>query len=78
MARVEQNFQGRSYRNYNKQEFVDNILNKNWSAFYDAPDPPAAWQEMLQLITDEADRMCPVQNFKIRNSKPCWLTNLIT
>ena len=74
-AKVEQNFQGRSYKNYNKQEFSENISNKNWSSFYDAPDPSAAWHEMLQFITEEADKMCPMKSFRIRNSKPCWLTN---
>ena len=73
--KLEQQFEGRSYRLYNKQEFIDNITSKNWKHFYDASDPTEAWEEMLKIITDEANRQCPVRSFKIRNTKPCWLTN---
>ena len=71
----EQKFQGRSYRLYNKQEFTDNITCKNWKHFYEAPNPTKAWDEMLKKIQEEADRQCPVRSFKIKNTKPCWLTN---
>ena len=70
-----QQFEGRSYRNYNKQSFSDNILASDWSPFYNAPDPSKAWDEMLSNIVKEADKMCPVRKFRIRNNKPCWLTN---
>ena len=71
----EQRFEGRSYRLYNKQEFINNITSKNWKFFFDASDPTEAWNEMLNIITEEANRQCPVRSFKIRNTKPSWLTN---
>ena len=74
-GKMDLSFDGRSYRHYNKQVFSDNISSKNWTSFYDAPTPSEAWKEMLYIITAEADKQCPVKHFKIRNSKPCWLTN---
>ena len=73
----EQQFQGRSYRNYNKQEFTDSILAQKWDYFYDAPDAETAWAEMERIITWEADKQCPIRTYKIRNTKPSWLTNEI-
>ena len=74
-GKMDLSFDGRSYRHYNKQVFSDNISSKNWTSFYDAPTPSEVWKEMLYIITAEADKQCPVKHFKIRNSKPCWLTN---
>ena len=71
----EQRFEGRSYRNYKKQNFTDNVMNKEWGHFYNANDPTTAWEEMCKLIAEEADKMCPVREYKIRNSKPPWLAN---
>ena len=76
-GKLEQTFQGRSYRTYDKQKFVDNILAQRWNYFYDAPDPSQAWEEMSRIITREADKQCPLRTYKIRHKKPCWLTNEI-
>ena len=73
--RVEQKFEGRSYKHYHKQEFVQGVASHSWADFYNATDPSQAWEVMQNIITKEADKMCPVKTFKIRNSKPCWLTN---
>ena len=73
----EQNFEGRSYKNYDKQRFMDNLKAQKWNYFFDAQDPMSAWEEMQRIIFREADKQCPVKTYKIRNSKPCWLTNEI-
>ena len=54
---------------------MDNVAAREWSSFYDANDPTNAWEEMHKIITEEADKMCPVREYRIRNSKPLWLAN---
>ena len=74
-GKTDQLFEGRSYRNYNKQAFMDNLTARKWDSFYDATDPTKAWEEIHKIIIEEADIMCPVREYKIRNSKPPWLAN---
>ena len=76
-GRQEQQFEGRSYRHYNKQQFIDNVKAQKWDYFYDAADPMEAWDEMLGIINREANKQCPVRKYKIKHNKPCWLTNEI-
>ena len=75
MEKSEQQFTGRSYRLYDKQVFMDNLSARSWGSFYNADDPTQAWQEMLDIFMQEAEKMCPVRQYTIRNSKPPWLTN---
>ena len=75
--RSEQQFEGRSYRNYDKQKFMDNIMAQKWEYFYNATDPMKAWDEMLKIINREANKQCPARTYKIKHNKPCWLTNEI-
>ena len=73
--KLEQVFEGRSYRKYDKQQFIDNLAAREWVPFYEAIDPTSAWDEMHKIIEEEADKMCPVRKYKIKNSKPPWLVN---
>ena len=77
VGKAEQIFEGRSYRNYDKQKFIDNILAQKWTYFYETQDPEKAWEEMQSIIIREADKQCPIRTYKIKNNKPCWLTNEI-
>ena len=38
-------------------------------------DPSQAWENMLDIITNEADKTSPLRKFCIKNTKSCWLTN---
>ena len=71
----DQIFEGRSYRNYEKQQFIDNVSARNWKPFYDAKNPASAWAEMQNIIVEEANKICPVKKFTIRNTRPSWITN---
>ena len=73
--KIEQQFEGRSYRHYDKQQFLDNIEDRDWSQFFNAEDPGHAWDIMQNILVEEAERICPVRQFKIRNTRPCWITN---
>ena len=74
-GKTDQFFQGRSYKYYDKQKFTQNLTNTDWSCFYDAQNPTLAWEFMYNNIKNEADKMCPIREFKIKNTKPCWVTN---
>ena len=73
--KTDQSFEGRSYSHYNRQTFMENVSNADWAPFYECNDPAAAWEKMIRIITEEADRMCPVRDYKIRNSKPPWIVS---
>ena len=71
----ELDFEGRSYRHYNKQIFQEGLLDHDWTPFYSVVDPSQAWENMLDIIVVEADKISPIRKFQIKKSKPCWLTN---
>ena len=70
-------FEGRSYRNYIKEDFQDNLINSNWREFYSSIDPETCWNIMEQTIRTEIDKMCPVKKFKVYKSNDPWITNEI-
>ena len=74
-GKTDQLFEGRSYRHYDRQTFFNNIKEANWDSFYEASDPTLAWEIMQNNIILEADKMCPIKQFKIKNTKPCRVTN---
>ena len=43
-------FRGRSYRNYNKEVFQDNIINSEWEGFYNREDPNWLWDYLYNII----------------------------
>ena len=68
-------FTGRSYRNYNKQEFIDNLNGVNWAPFYGMDNVDEAWDVLLAVILREADKKCPIKTFKIHNYRPPWMVD---
>ena len=74
-AKTKMSFVGRSYRNYDRETFQDNIINVNWDAFYESVDPNQAWSCLLGIIRNEIDLMCPLKNIKIKKHKDPWISN---
>ena len=68
-------FKGRSYRNYDKALFGQQLLNFIWDDFYDIRDPDAAWSFLLEKILNVLDRMCPIRSYLIKNYRPEWITS---
>ena len=60
-------FMGRSYRNYDKEEFRRRLLWADWADFYQNSDPESAWDSILRHITTVLDDMCPLRTFHIKN-----------
>ena len=70
---------GRTYKNYNKNNFENIILNDDrWLQFWD-PDLPIdeMWQTMFDIIVEVADACCPMINMKIVNNNPEWFNQEI-
>ena len=67
-------FEGRSYRNYEKDKFGTSLKDMDWREFYRLTDPNKAWDLMIDRITLTIDRMCPMRTFKIKNYRPEWVT----
>ena len=70
---------GRTYKNYNKNDFENIILNDDrWLQFWD-PDLPIdeMWHTMFDIIVEAADACCPMINMKIVNNNPEWFNQEI-
>ena len=68
-------FKGRSYRNFNKDDFRSKLNEIDWSEFYEIGDVNKTWEFLLTQISTILDRMCPVRSFRIKNYRPDWMTN---
>ena len=68
-------FQGRSYRNYIREDFQNNLNNVNWEPFYAIQDPSLLWEFMERVIIEQSDLMCPVKIYKVAAAREPWITN---
>ena len=67
-------FIGRSYRNYNKELFLDRIKNADWTFLATEMSMQDQWETWLSLIRTELDKMCPLKTFRIKQVKQPWIT----
>ena len=70
-----QMFKGRSYRDYDRQVYMDNLVDRNWADFYNTGNVNEAWDIMEKYLTEEADLQCPIKSYNIKNTRPVWMTN---
>ena len=66
----------RSYRNYNKQKFQDDVKNnRKWEDFWDKEEsnPEGMWEIMKTIIEEAANDQCPLKEIKINEDTPNWL-----
>ena len=68
------NFTGRSYRNYNKDEFQNLIKNANWDTYNNETTVRGKWNQLIKIINNIIDISCPVKTFKIKPQKEPWIT----
>ena len=68
-------FVGRSYKNYIKEDFQEELESADWGVFYNSRDPNFLWNMMENAITTEIDKMCPIKSFKVKECREPWLTN---
>ena len=74
-SRPKVEFRGRSYRNYNGEEYKRKLLECDWESFYAIDEPNAAWEYMLDQFTPLVNEMCPIRDYSIKNYRPDWVTN---
>ena len=67
-------FIGRSYRNYNKNEFQNKVQNSNWDFLNNVPNVDTQWILFEKNITTILDEMCPKKTFRINQIKQPWIT----
>ena len=67
-------FIGRSYRNYNKVDFQEQIRLADWEFLDENLTIDDQWDRFQQNISTIIDEMCPKKVFKIKQIKQPWIT----
>ena len=67
-------FNGRSYRNYNRELFQERIKDADWTFLDVNTSPNDQWKRWMNIITREIDTMCLIKTFKIKQIKQPWIT----
>ena len=67
-------FVGRSYRNYNKELFQEQIQNANWDFLHSELPTDEQWVNFEKNITLLLDEMCPKKTFRIKQVRQPWIT----
>ena len=67
-------FIGRSYRNYDKNIFQNNIENSDLSKYDKATSAEEKWMDFENITRSCIDKMCPTKSFRIKQEKEPWIT----
>ena len=70
-------FIGRSYRNFVKEDFQNELIGSDWNEFYEQRDPNKCWQTMEGKIRSILDVTCPRKKFRVREVREPWVTDEI-
>ena len=73
--KVRDNFMGRSYRNFDYDQFATNLLRSDWRNFYLSNNVDECWDIMLNIIHDVLDPLCRLKQIKIKKKKDPWVSN---
>ena len=69
-------FQGRSYKNYIKEDFQEGFLeNINWDDYLTLTNVNQMWTFIKKSIFSILDPMCPIKTYKVPEAREPWLTN---
>ena len=71
---------GRSYANYNKETFQNDIKNHpRWLNFWEIEEnkPSELWEIIFEIIKETANHHCPYRNIKIKDDTPQWINKEI-
>ena len=66
-------FTGRSYKNYSKEDFQDNLRMYDWNNFFVMENPDECWSILYDRIISTLDDMCPEKTFRISSYKEPWM-----
>ena len=59
-------FEGRSYRNYNKEQFITNLNGQDWNNYGNLVDPNDIWQLFCNNIFRSINTMCPLKSYNVK------------
>ena len=68
-------FSGRTYKNYIKEDFQNNLVNSDWEGFCTHNDPTILWDIMERTILEQANYFCPLKHFRVKALREPWITN---
>ena len=71
------NTYGRSYKNYDKDHFQQLLRDHDWSGLDDIHNPNDYWKCLLDGITIEIEKLCPLKKMVLRDYGDPWLTREI-
>lgn len=71
------NFRCRSFGHYVRDNFQQDLVNHDWSEFFDILCPEQAWLYLYETITEYADKHCPLRDYVSKRELPPWLNNEI-
>ena len=77
ITREQIDFYGRSYKNYDKNDFQLHLINHNWETFWGFDDPTHCWEYITTLIESYMNVSCPIKRRRVKNSSEPWLNNEI-
>ena len=72
---VTSKFEGRSYRNYNRERFIDDLNQQDWGNYNTLDDPNEIWSKFYNNVIQSIDIMCPLKTYNIKKIKEIWVTN---
>ena len=73
-AKINTWVEGRSYKHYDRELFMQKLRDLDWSILPLLKDPNEAWKMIYGAILYEIDKMCPFRKFKINALRPKWYT----
>lgn len=71
------NFRCRTFNNYVKVDFQQDLVNYDWSELFEIECPNQAWLLLYGVILEFANKHCPFRQFTSKRELPEWLTNEI-
>ena len=69
-----QTIEYRSYKHYNKQSFLQDLRDTNWTALLDELDTDATVNNWCQRFTDIANQHAPIKTMKVKGVNIPWMT----
>ena len=66
-------FKGRSYRRFDKNNFLNSLNDKSWHDLEFNPDVDNKWENLYKNVLETLDEQIPVKTFIFPKSKPEWL-----
>ena len=68
-------FQGRSYKNYVKEDLQLELVQSDWDEYFVSDDVEWCWEYIDEKIIRYLDRVCPRKKFRVNEIRDPWVTD---